>query len=319
MLSSPDPNKPNLLVLVGPTAVGKTALSISLAKQWNAEIISGDSMQVYRGMDIGTAKISPQEMQGVPHHLIDIHSPDEPYSAAEFQSGAEQLIADITARGKLPFIVGGTGLYIESVCYGYQFTDVQQDETYRAEMNDLADAFGTERLHELLLEADPNAAGRIHPNDRKRLIRALEVIRQTGKPLSKQDEKKNKESPYNLCLLCLTMDRAQLYARIETRIDQMVQLGLLEEVRNLLQSGYSSELPSMQGLGYKEIAAYLEGNVTLPDAVALLKRNTRRFAKRQLSWFRHMGDMHWIDVTPPSSEEERLDQINTIIRQTLGG
>jgi tRNA dimethylallyltransferase len=307
------PRKPRLLVLLGPTAVGKTRLSLTLAQRWDGEIISGDSMQVYRGMDIGTAKATPEERALVPHHLIDIHDPDYPFSVAEFQQLASQLVADIDGRGKLPMLVGGTGLYIESLCYGFEFIEAGTDEAFRREMNEFADAYGEEALHARLQEVDPATAERLHPNDRRRIIRALEVYSSTGKPLSQHLEGQKKESPYECCFIGLMMERSLLYRRIELRIDEMLQLGLVEEVRRLLRAGYTRDLVSMQGLGYKEIAAYLVGEMTLDEATELLKKSTRRFAKRQLSWFRHMPDIHWIDMTDPEKFFENLGAIHDIL------
>ncbi|MGP0584996.1 tRNA (adenosine(37)-N6)-dimethylallyltransferase MiaA [Paenibacillus timonensis] len=289
-------DKPKLLVLLGPTAVGKTKLSIELARALSCEIISGDSMQVYRGMDIGTAKITEEEMGGIPHHLIDVLDPDEPFSVALFQEWCRKLIPEISSRGQLPFIVGGTGLYIESVCYEYQFTEAGADEDFRARQQTFADTHGAEALHAKLADMDPQSAARLHPNDVRRVIRALEVVHLTGETLSSQLERQQKQSPYELCLIGLTMDRQMLYNRIERRIDAMLRLGLVEEVQGLLRRGYSREAVSMQGLGYKEIVEHLIDDVPLEVAVEKLKRDTRRFAKRQLSWFRHMKDIAWIDV-----------------------
>lgn len=296
--------KPRLLVLLGPTAVGKTKLSLEAADTFGCEIISGDSMQVYRGMDIGTAKASPQEQARVPHHMIDIHEPDYPFSVAEFQERARELIRDIHARGRLPFIVGGTGLYIESVCYDFQFGEGGSDELYRRELNDYADRCGEAALHERLRAVDPASAGRIHANDRRRTIRALEIFRATGKTMTEHLAGQKKQSPYEICMVGLTMERDLLYKRIEERIDRMIEEGLVREVEGLLGRGYSTDLVSMQGLGYKEIAGYLLGDYELPFAVELLKRNTRRFAKRQLSWFRRMKDICWIDVTEPNFSQQ---------------
>ena len=310
-------SKPKLLVLVGPTAVGKTKLSVEIAKMFNCEIISGDSMQVYRGMDIGTAKITTEEMDGIPHHLIDIHDPDYSYSVAEFQKECETLIREITGRGKLPFIVGGTGLYIESVCYNYRFSESGADEAFRDEQFKYAEQFGAEALHQKLAEIDPASAERLHPNDTRRVVRALEIYHTTGQPLSAQLASQKKESPYELCLLGLTMDRQMLYKRIEERIDAMMEQGLLEEVAGLLEQGYGPGLVSMQSLGYKEMVPYLRGEYTLEKAVELLKRDTRRFAKRQLSWFRHMDEIHWVDVTGAENFSDVVDQIRAIIAGKL--
>ncbi|MGG6311029.1 tRNA (adenosine(37)-N6)-dimethylallyltransferase MiaA [Paenibacillus macerans] len=288
--------KPKLLVLVGPTAVGKTKLSIELARRLSCEIISGDSMQVYRGMDIGTAKITAEEMDGVPHHLIDVLDPGTPFSVALFQEWCRKLIPEIRERGHLPFIVGGTGLYVESVCYEFQFTEAGADEAFRTRELAFAEENGAEALHAKLAAVDPKSAGRLHPNDVRRVVRALEIYHLTGTTLSDQLDRQTRQSPYELCLIGLTMDRQMLYNRIERRIDEMLRLGLVEEVRGLLRQGYTRDLVSMQGLGYKEIAEHLEDGLPLQEAVDKLKRDTRRFAKRQLSWFRHMQDIQWIDV-----------------------
>ncbi|MBH5317801.1 tRNA (adenosine(37)-N6)-dimethylallyltransferase MiaA [Paenibacillus sp. GSMTC-2017] len=288
--------KQPLLVLIGPTAVGKTALSLNLAKTWNAEIISGDSMQVYKGMDIGTAKIKEEDREGIPHHLIDICELDEAYSAADFQAGASDTIQSIAAKGKLPFIVGGTGLYVESLCYNYQFADQGSDELFRSEMETFAIEHGVEALHQKLANIDPPAAERLHPNDQRRVIRALEVYHMTGQTFTEQQAGQKKESPYNLCIIGLTMDRADLYRRIEERIDLMLEEGLVAEVERVLQHNLPSNSVPMQALGYKEIADYLRGECSYEAAVERLKRDTRRFAKRQLSWFRHMKDIHWFDT-----------------------
>jgi len=310
-------SKPSLLVLVGPTAVGKTKLSLHLAADYGAEIISGDSMQVYRGMDIGTAKATPEERSAVTHHLIDIHEPDHPFSVAEFQHRARHLIADIHERGKLPFIVGGTGLYVESVCYDFQFTEQGSDEAYREELQIYAERNGNEALLERLREIDPETAERLHANDRRRIIRAMEVYRLTGERLSDQLKVQKKQSPYELCIVGLTMDRALLYKRIEERIDLMIEQGLVEEVRRLREKGYGMQHISMQGLGYKEILSYLDGALTLEEAVAQLKQDTRRYAKRQLSWFRHMKQIEWVDVTELGNFSTHLDQIRAIIADKL--
>lgn len=305
--------KHELLVLVGPTAVGKTNLSLDIAERFGCEIISGDSMQVYRRMDIGTAKASEAERRRIPHHMIDIHDPDDPFSVAEFQERARSLITEIHARGKLPFIVGGTGLYIESVCYDFRFSEAGSDDLYREQLRVFADVHGDEALHDLLKAADPISSERIHPNDRRRTIRALEVKHLTGVSLSEQLAGQTKQSPYETCLIGLTMDRALLYNRIERRIDEMVEAGLVEEVRQLLAEGCSRDLVSMQGLGYKEMAGYLEGECTLAEAIELLKRNTRRFAKRQLSWFRRMKEIHWVELADGTNFPEHLQIISDII------
>ncbi|MCQ4085633.1 tRNA (adenosine(37)-N6)-dimethylallyltransferase MiaA [Saccharibacillus sp. JS10] len=306
-------DKPKLLVLIGPTAVGKTKLSIELAKAFSCEIISGDSMQVYRGMNIGTAKISKAEMEGVPHHLIDIHEPDEPFSVSEFQERCTQLIPEITARGNLPFIVGGTGLYVESLCYQYEFAESGSDEEFRLEQAAFATEFGNEALHDKLRIIDPESAQRLHPNDTRRVIRALEIHKLTGETLSQQLSRQKKTTPYDLCLIGLTMDRQMLYNRIEERIDHMMEQGLIEEVQKLQAQGYTPDMVSMQGLGYKEIWPYLNEAATLEETVYLLKRDTRHFAKRQLSWFRHMHDIQWVDVSGPENFSANYEKIHGMI------
>jgi len=306
-------NRQKLLVLVGPTAVGKTALSLQLARHLDAEIISGDSMQVYRGMDIGTAKVSPEERAIVPHHLIDIRNPDEPYSVSDFQQACEEAIRSIASRGKIPFIVGGTGLYIQSVVYGYRFSEAGQDEEYRRELKAYAEQHGAAALHERLRAVDPDTAARLHINDLRRIIRALEVHRLTGRTMSEYLAEQPAESPYRTCLIGLTMRRDLLYRRIEERVDLMIEQGLVQEVEGLLSSGYGPGLISMQGLGYKEIVGYLQGEYSLEQAIELLKRNTRRFAKRQLSWFRHMKGIEWVDMTETENFVSNVARINDII------
>ncbi|MDQ0169637.1 tRNA (adenosine(37)-N6)-dimethylallyltransferase MiaA [Paenibacillus tundrae] len=308
-------NKPKLLVLVGPTAVGKTRMSIELAKAFHCEIISGDSMQVYREMDIGTAKITRDEMEGIPHHLIDIHEPEYPYSVAEFQESATRLIGEIQERGKLPFIVGGTGLYVESVCYGFQFSESGSDEVFREEQFRYAEQHGPQALHDKLRAVDPVSADRLHMNDQRRIVRALEIHHLTGEKWSDQLAAQKKESPYDLSIIGLTMDRAKLYSRVEERIDLMIEQGLVDEVKSLLDRGVARGHISMQGLGYKEIAAYLQGEVSWEAAVEWLKRDTRRFAKRQLSWFRHMKDIEWVDVTDTENFAGNLEQVSGLVRQ----
>jgi tRNA dimethylallyltransferase len=309
--------KPKLLVLVGPTAVGKTRLSLQVAADLGAEIISGDSMQVYRGMDIGTAKATLEERRQVPHHMIDIHDPDHPFSVAEFQERVRHLILDIHDRGKLPFIVGGTGLYVESVCYDFHFSQGGSDEDFREEQQAFADLHGAEALLDKLREVDPESAERLHANDVRRVIRALELYHLTGERLSDRLRVQKKQSTYELCIIGLTMDRALLYKRIEERVDLMLEEGLLDEVRHLLEHGYDKSYISMQGLGYKEIIDYLEGSLSWDETVYLLKRDTRRFAKRQLSWFRHMKDIEWVDMSDLTNFTAHLNEVHAIIAHKL--
>lgn len=304
--------KEKLVVIIGPTAVGKTELSLELAEQFDGEIISGDSMQVYRGMDIGTAKAKPHELARVPHHLIDIIQPDEEYSVALFQASATRLITDINQRGRLPFIVGGTGLYIESVTHRFQFAQTPQDPQLRDRLQRLADTEGVEALHARLAEVDPITAERLHPNDVKRVIRALEIYESSGYKMS-DFQLRAEQSPYDLVMIGLTMEREKLYERINHRVDLMIEAGLVEEVRKLLDQGYDSSLVSMQGLGYKELIPYLYGEITLEKAINDIKQRTRHFAKRQLSWFRRMPEIKWFDMTDPADKPNVVQTIKQIL------
>ncbi|UFJ42235.1 tRNA (adenosine(37)-N6)-dimethylallyltransferase MiaA [Brevibacillus humidisoli] len=306
--------KERLVVIVGPTAVGKTALSLSLAERLDGEIISGDSMQVYRYMDIGTAKASPAEMAVVPHHLIDIVDPDEEYSVAHFQQMATRLIREINLRNRLPFIVGGTGLYIESVTHRFQFSEAEQDPELRERLRRMAEVEGLQSLHRRLADIDPITAERLHPNDVKRVIRAIEIYQLTGKRMADYQHR-TEHSPYDLYMIGLTMDRELLYERINERVDHMIAAGLVEEVRQLLDRGYDPKLVSLQGLGYKELVPYLYGECSLEQAIAEIKKRTRRFAKRQLSWFRRMPEINWFDLSSPAN----YPTIVNTIHRTLAG
>ncbi|HBA62893.1 MAG TPA: tRNA (adenosine(37)-N6)-dimethylallyltransferase MiaA [Lachnospiraceae bacterium] len=288
--------KKPLIILTGPTAAGKTKASIGLAKSLGGEIISADSMQVYRGMDIGSAKISTSEMEGIPHHLIDVLEPEEEFNVVRFQQLARAALEEIYAHGHIPIVVGGTGFYIQALLYDIDFTEHESDPAYRKELEDFAEEHGAEALHALLAERDPKAAQEIHANNIKRVIRALEFYHQTGMLISKHNERERaKTSPYQFIYFVLTDDRELLYHRIEERIDQMLADGLIEEVQKLQERGCTRDMVSMQGLGYKEILAYLEGECTLEEAVYTLKRDTRHFAKRQLTWFRRERDVIWVD------------------------
>lgn len=285
-----------LIVLTGPTAVGKTKLSLELARAVDGEIISADSMQVYRHMDIGSAKISPAERQGIPHHLIDILDPWEAFSVALFQMRCKECLAEIYGRGKIPILVGGTGFYIQAVLKDVDFVENQDNAAYREELERLAKEKGDGYLHALLAQADPASAEAIHPRNVKRCIRALEYFHLTGERISEHNAREREHSsPYNVCYFVLNDDREKIYARIEKRVDEMLEQGLLEEVQRLKGMGCHKGMVSMQGLGYKEILACLEGETTLEEAVRLLKRNTRHFAKRQLTWFRREADVVWVD------------------------
>ena len=287
-----------LLIITGPTACGKTAVSVEAAKLLNGEIISADSMQVYKGMDIGTAKVTPEETQGVPHHLIDELYPDEEFNVAVFQQYAKNYITDIKSRGKLPIIAGGTGFYINAVLYDNDFAKQKDAENdIRAELQTFADKNGAEALHDMLRTVDPASADKIHQNNIKKVIRAIEFYRLNGRPISEHNaEEKQRTAAYNAKLFVLDMDRKRLYDRIEKRIDIMLEQGLLQEVENLLKK-YSPALVSMQGIGYKEFVPYFNGECTLDRTVYTLKANTRHFAKRQLTWFRHQcPDVIWVDM-----------------------
>lgn len=303
-----------LVVLTGPTAVGKTALSIQLAKAIGGEIISADSMQVYKKMDIGTAKIMPDEMQGIVHHLIDVLDPKEDFNVVTFQKMAKEAMIRIYEKGKIPIVVGGTGFYIQALLndIGFEETEVSK---YRKELECLANEIGAHELHEKLKEIDPISYHEIHENNVKRTIRALEFYHETGYPISKHnEEQKQKQSPYNYAYFVLTHDRDVLYNRIEKRIDCMVEQGLVMEVSNLLKDGLTKDMVSMQGLGYKEILSYLSGECTLDEALYVLKRDTRHFAKRQLTWFRREKDVIWFDKSKYPSEEEILSEMIQILK-----
>ncbi len=279
-------NRP-LIILTGPTAVGKTALSIGLAKAVDGEIISADSMQVYRKMNIGTAKIQQSEMQGVRHHLIDILDPGEDFNVVLFKKYALEAMKDIYSRGKIPVVVGGTGFYIQALLYDINFEDNDNDMSYREELQTLAAEHGNSYIHDMLAGVDPESAEKIHENNVKRVIRALEFYKKTGTKISEHNEAESqKESPYNFEYFVLNDDRQKLYDRIDRRIDIMLEDGLLDEVKSLVDEGYSRDLVSMQGLGYKEMIDYIQERYTLDEAVYTLKRDTRHFAKRQVTWFK---------------------------------
>ena len=308
--------KEPLIILTGPTAVGKTELSIALAKAVNGEIISADSMQVYRYMDIGTAKITKEEMQGVKHYLVDEIEPSEGFDVARFKSMATNAIQKIRENGHIPVVVGGTGFYIQAITKDIDFTQAEQEDGYRQELEQLAAEKGNEYLHQMLLNVDPVSAGEIHANNVKRVIRALEFYHQNQSPISAHNqEQKEHETPYNLAYFVLNVPRELLYKRIDDRIDEMLKEGLLEEVQKLKDMGYHRGMVSMQGLGYKEILAYLDGEYPLEEAVRILKRDTRHFAKRQLTWFRREKDTIWMNKDEFDYNEDRiLDEMLKVCR-----
>lgn len=288
--------KQPLIVLSGPTAVGKTALSIELAKRVNGAIVSADSMQIYKHMDIGSAKIIPEEMEGVKHYLIDELEPSEEFNIVVFQKKAKAALEEIYANGQIPIVAGGTGFYIQALLYDIDFENQDCDEAFRAELENQAREYGNEYLHEKLKEIDPVSAEKIHANNVKRVIRALEFYHLTGKKISEHNETEQmKQSPYNFAYFVLTDDREHLYQRIDKRVDIMLSNGLVEEVQQLKDMGYSRDMVSMQGLGYKEILDYLDGKYTLEEAIYILKRETRHFAKRQFTWFRREREVIWFD------------------------
>lgn len=299
--------KKPLIVLTGPTAVGKTDLSIALAKAVNGEIISADSMQVYQKMDIGSAKIRPEEMQGVKHYLVDVLDPKEEFHIVKFQQMAKSAMEEIYAKGKIPILAGGTGFYIQAVTKDIDFTQARQEDSYRKELEALAEEKGSEYLHEMLKKVDPKSAEDIHAHNVKRVIRALEFYHQNGTPISVHNaEQKQNESPYALAYFVLNMPRELLYQRIDRRVDQMLEEGLLEEVKGLREEGCHRGMVSMQGLGYKEILAYLDGEYPLEEAIRILKRDTRHFAKRQLTWFRREPEVVWVDKDSFNYEEDQI-------------
>lgn len=308
--------KQPLIIITGPTAVGKTEASILLAKRINGEIISADSMQVYKGMDIGTAKITKDEMMGVPHHLIDILSPQQEFNVYTFQQLAKAAADDICRRGKIPILTGGTGFYIQALLYGISFKE--EENTYRLELEKLLQEKGNLYLHSMLKELDPVSADIIHPNNVKRVIRALEFYQETGEPISKHNEtERQKESQFQSVYFVLHMPREQLYERINIRVDKMLEDGLIKEVLSLKEMGIKKNMTSMQGIGYKEVLDYLNGETSYEDMVYLLKRDTRHFAKRQLTWFKREKDVIWMDKTHYRSASELSDDLLRIAKEKL--
>ena len=302
-----------LAIIAGPTAVGKTKISVELAKRISGEIISADSMQVYKGMDIGTAKVTPEETCGIPHHLIDILDPTEDFNVVEFAKRAKEAILSVQQRDRIPILVGGTGFYIQAVLYDIDFTENDNDMSFRHALEEEAKEKGPLALHERLASVDPEAAKAIHPNNVKRVIRALEFYEKSRLKISDHNrEQSEKESPYDYRYFALTNDRAKIYENIEKRIDIMLDQGLVDEVRALLDRGVSRDRVSMQGLGYKEIAAYLDNEISLEEAVYILKRDTRHFAKRQLTWLKREPDVIWFDKSG-LTDEEIIDRMAGLI------
>ena len=289
--------KPNpMVILTGPTAVGKTALSIALAKKINGAIISADSMQVYKHMDVGSAKITPEEMDGVRHYLVDELEPFDEFHVVKFQEYAKKYLNEIYAHGKIPIIAGGTGFYIQALLNDIDFTEQESDSAYRKELEALAEEHGNQYLHDRLKEVDPESAEAIHPNNRKRVIRALEFYQETGRKISEHNAKEQmRTSPYNFAYFVLNDERSHLYKRIDARVDKMIEDGLEAEVRRLKEMGCTKDMVAMQGIGYKEMLSYLDGSYSLEEAVYIIKRETRHFAKRQITWFKRERDVIWLN------------------------
>lgn len=294
--------KPIVYVIGGPTASGKSKLAVELAKKVNGEIISADSMQIYKEMNIGTAKVNKEEMQGVQHYLVDFVSPDERYSVSNFKKDAEKAIEEILEKGKTPIVVGGTGLYIDSLIYGIEFQNEEVDLEYREKLNKIADEKGLESLYKKAQEIDPEAMKKISINDRKRIIRVLEIYHKTGKTKTEQElQSRKNEVKYEYKVFAITMDREKLYERIEKRVDFMIEQGLIEEVKQILEK-YHTFPTAMQGLGYKEVVEYLEGSCTKEEMIEKIKKETRHYAKRQLTWFRKNKEIIWLDGEKSTDE-----------------
>jgi tRNA dimethylallyltransferase len=305
-----------LVILTGPTAVGKTSLSINLAKAINGEIISADSMQVYKRMDIGTAKITSEEMQGVCHHLIDVLEPTEDFNVARFKELALKAMEEIYAKGKIPVICGGTGFYIQALLYDIDFKENEVDKTYRNQLEKIGDEKGNEYLHEMLKDVDPKSAEDIPAANRKRVIRALEYYHQTGEMFSVHNAlQREQKSPYNFAYFVLNDDRQLLYNRIDARVDKMFEEGLEKEVDSLLAEGLKKGMTAMDAIGYKEVISYKNGEMTIEEASELIKKNSRNYAKRQLTWFRREKEVIWLDKTILKTEDDLLKEIMNNLTQ----
>ncbi len=310
--------KDKLFILMGPTAVGKTSLSIKLAKDLDGEIISADSMQIYKYMDIGTAKVTKDEMDGVPHYMLDIIEPDQSFSVSNYKNMATEYIRDINNRNKLPIVVGGTGLYINSLTYNLNFASVPPDEAIRNRLEALGDQYGNEYIHRMLLEVDEESGQRISIKDRKRIIRALEIYEITGKTMTEYNKNfRSLNEDYDLAMVCLNMERSKLYENINKRVDIMIDNGLIDEVKHILSMGYHKDLVSLQGIGYKEIIQYLENQISFDDAVDRIKQGSRNYAKRQLTWFRRDNRIKWVDVDNFINIDELSYEIKDFVMQSL--
>ncbi|MCR4956299.1 MAG: tRNA (adenosine(37)-N6)-dimethylallyltransferase MiaA [Lachnospiraceae bacterium] len=303
-----DKKKP-LVIIAGPTASGKSAISIALAKKINGAIISADSMQVYKYMDIGSAKIMPEEMEGVPHYLVDELMPEEEFHVARFQEMAKKALDEIYEKGMIPIVVGGTGFYIQALLYDIDFSEEPENTAYRKELEKIGEEKGAQALFDMLEKVDPKSCETIHKNNMKRVIRALEFYHNTGMPISlHNEEQREKESPYHFDFFVLTDEREKLYGRIDERVDKMMDMGLLDEVKQLKDMGYHKDMVSMQGLGYKEILSYLMGECSLEDAIYTIKRDTRHFAKRQITWFKREKQVIWLNRSDYDQSSEKILQ-----------
>ncbi|MGM8213341.1 tRNA (adenosine(37)-N6)-dimethylallyltransferase MiaA [Virgibacillus sp. W0430] len=305
--------KKTVVVIVGPTAVGKTTLSIEIAKHFNGEVINGDAMQVYKGLNIGTAKIREEEKQGIDHYLLDMILPEADYTAADFQNDVEKYVHIISEKSKLPIIVGGSGMYIQAALYGYRFSNRKRDHAYTEKLENLVHEKGVVYIHDLLKQIDPLQAKTIHPNNYRRVIRALEIYETTGLTMSQQIEKEPKQPMYDIIFIGLEMERTLLYNQINKRCDQMITNGLLEEVKQLYQNGYE-DTKAMKAIGYKEFLPYIKGEQPLEESIHLFKRNSRRYAKRQYTWFKNKMNIQWYSVTPDTASQT----VHTILHDLAG-
>lgn len=299
-------DKPKVIVICGPTASGKTSLSISLAKKINGEIVSCDSMQIYKEMDIGSAKPTVEEMQEIKHYLVDFVSPEKRYSVSEYKEDASKAIEEIINKGKTPIIVGGTGLYLNSLIYNIQYNEMEVDLNYRRELEKEAEEYGLEVLYNRAKEIDPEAMEKVSANDKKRITRVLEIYNATGRNKTELEKKSRKEVPYNYLIFGINMERSILYDRINKRVDIMLEQGLIEEVKNLINK-YSNMLTAMQGLGYKEVKEFLDGNISKEEMIEKIKMETRRYAKRQITWFKRIENIIWLDGL--NKTEENVNSI----------